>query len=348
MKKIIVRFFSAFLVVLTGQALAVAQVATPVVSMQQPACTTLSYSLSLGKKDFTTKGQVTILQKFLRQKGYLLDAPTGYFGKVTQRAVMTFQNEYSIELTGLVGPTTREKINALTCLGAMPTSSSTTSSIASSTKKVDIGMQTVVQKNTVNAQNVPNQESLRVKEMVPEFAPYKVFVNGQVEIDASGVTKGYAEERCTKVADANKNNLVICVWGGKEFFTRAPITTIEVVSVTVPETPSGATPTPTSLQSTSQESGNPLVFLNIGPTSVPYSGGYDYFELKTVGMKTCTLYYKDEPSTSWVSAGSSLGVSFTLPAYKGMTKSRAYYASCDGLNGVKLDSKIVTILVAGR
>lgn len=91
--------------------------------------------------------------------------------------------------------------------------------------------------------------------------------------------------------------------------------------------------------------GNPSVELLISPTSVPNLGGYDSFELRTSSMNTCTLYFKDEPSTTWISGGSSLGTNFTLPGFKGMTKSRSYYASCKDANGKKMDSSIVMITV---
>jgi peptidoglycan hydrolase-like protein with peptidoglycan-binding domain len=62
------------------------------------------------------------LQNFLVQKGYLSAQPTGYFGALTKKAVIAFQNAYKSEVltpvgltkgSGLVGVLTRQKINQL-------------------------------------------------------------------------------------------------------------------------------------------------------------------------------------------------------------------------------------------
>ncbi|MFZ5351650.1 MAG: peptidoglycan-binding domain-containing protein [Bacillota bacterium] len=56
--------------------------------------------------------EVTKLQSFLKEQGFFDEEATGYFGEVTEAAVMAFQKEYSIEADGIVGPLTLEALIA--------------------------------------------------------------------------------------------------------------------------------------------------------------------------------------------------------------------------------------------
>lgn len=82
----------------------------------------------------TSGGQVVELQKFLKQFPdiYPEGIITGYFGTLTGNAVKRFQKKEGIAVVGIVGPTTRAKLNEL------------------ATKKLSI-ISTIV--NTTNAQN---------------------------------------------------------------------------------------------------------------------------------------------------------------------------------------------------
>jgi len=66
-------------------------------------CPALSRTLSLGSKG----NDVTALQQYLIRIGVLNSAPSGYFGKLTQKAVMQWQSASNISATGSVGPKTR-------------------------------------------------------------------------------------------------------------------------------------------------------------------------------------------------------------------------------------------------
>lgn len=79
-------------------------------------CLTLKYDLYLGSVDIRTNSEVSALQNFLSPK-YLNSDPTGYFGKLTLKAVQTFQAANGVRATGYVGPVTRAKLKALTCGG---------------------------------------------------------------------------------------------------------------------------------------------------------------------------------------------------------------------------------------
>jgi hypothetical protein len=73
---------------------------------------------------FGTRGpQVTELQQLLTKLGFYNGPVTGYFGNLTRRAVIKFQQTYGISpATGFVGPLTRGKLNQVVSI--KPTSSS--------------------------------------------------------------------------------------------------------------------------------------------------------------------------------------------------------------------------------
>ena len=78
-------------------------------------CANLTYSLRVGSTDSQTNGDVTNLQTFLQDEGFLSSDPTGYFGQMTAKAVKKFQTRYGISPVGSVGTVTRKKINSLSC-----------------------------------------------------------------------------------------------------------------------------------------------------------------------------------------------------------------------------------------
>ncbi len=51
------------------------------------------------------------LQTRLKEEGYFTATPTGYFGPLTQSAVMAYQSAHGISATGYVGPITRSQLN---------------------------------------------------------------------------------------------------------------------------------------------------------------------------------------------------------------------------------------------
>lgn len=55
---------------------------------------------------------VTKLQEFLIENGFLSGSTTGFFGALTLKAVKSYQLSTKLPPTGFVGPATREKINS--------------------------------------------------------------------------------------------------------------------------------------------------------------------------------------------------------------------------------------------
>jgi hypothetical protein len=71
-----------------------------------PTVHTFTKNLWLGSRG----EEVTALQTFLKEKGYLSGDVTGYFGALTMKAVRAYQKENNITQSGIVGPLTRKAI----------------------------------------------------------------------------------------------------------------------------------------------------------------------------------------------------------------------------------------------
>ena len=69
-------------------------------------CALLNRNLSQG----TTGDDVSGLQEFLSEQGYLTANATGYFGPMTARAVAKWQSSQGVSAVGSVGPMSRERI----------------------------------------------------------------------------------------------------------------------------------------------------------------------------------------------------------------------------------------------
>ncbi len=86
----------------------------------QSECVDLKFNLRQGSRDARTKGEVSVLQNFLIEEGYLSGEATGFFGFVTRVAVQKFQSAVGIGSVGTpgygnIGPKSRAKIKAMTC-----------------------------------------------------------------------------------------------------------------------------------------------------------------------------------------------------------------------------------------
>lgn len=86
------------------------------------ACVDLQYNLTYKKsKDSNTNGEVSDLQSFLQEQGFLNSDPTGYFGALTFSAVKAFQTQNGLLAYGYVGAVTRETIKNVSCNGGEST-----------------------------------------------------------------------------------------------------------------------------------------------------------------------------------------------------------------------------------
>lgn len=74
-------------------------------------------------KDATTNGEVSDLQDFLTEKGFLVGGSTGYYGLKTVEAVKKYQASKGISRTGSVGSLTKTQIKNDTCGNSVDTTS---------------------------------------------------------------------------------------------------------------------------------------------------------------------------------------------------------------------------------
>lgn len=82
-------------------------------------CVTLKNTLTVGVTDTAKSNSVTQLQDFLRAQGHLSSLSTGYFGRLTLKAVKDFQTSQNVEAIGIVGPLTRAAIQKISCVQAV-------------------------------------------------------------------------------------------------------------------------------------------------------------------------------------------------------------------------------------
>lgn len=83
-------------------------------------CIKIKKNIRFLSRDSSRSNDVTLLQIFLKNEGYLKSQADGVFRVSTRSAVITFQkdNGFGAAAKGNVGPTTRTKIQELTCNNA--------------------------------------------------------------------------------------------------------------------------------------------------------------------------------------------------------------------------------------
>lgn len=80
------------------------------------SCVSLEKRMLYGNNDTQTGGDVSRLQSFLYQAGYLAQKPTGFFLRKTENAVKSFQKDNRLIVTGIVGNVTRKTIQKVSCI----------------------------------------------------------------------------------------------------------------------------------------------------------------------------------------------------------------------------------------
>ena len=144
MKKSAILFFTLFLylpALVTAQAVlggtpetaAGSQVSSTSSNTSNSSCTIITRDLRYTAVSSRTGGEVTVLQNFLKAKGYLNTEPTGRFGLATLQAVRDFQLAKGLPTTGNVATLTAAKINEINCAGSAGATSGTTSGTVSGT-----------------------------------------------------------------------------------------------------------------------------------------------------------------------------------------------------------------------
>lgn len=79
-------------------------------------CFVSDSDLSLGDgEDAARRAAVVKLQNFLKEKGFFKLTATGYFGKITQASLVSFQEKNGLAASGAFDAPTREKAHAMKC-----------------------------------------------------------------------------------------------------------------------------------------------------------------------------------------------------------------------------------------
>ncbi len=104
------------------------------------ACVNLTQDIIYQSTDAKTKGQVSMLQKFLKGKGYYTGAIDGFWGTTSISALRKYQASVRISDIGIADLKTRTRIKTDTCtqkeLGQSTQSLGTSKKTATSTKKI--------------------------------------------------------------------------------------------------------------------------------------------------------------------------------------------------------------------
>ncbi len=117
----------------------------------ESSCIDLSTKvLKYKSRDSNTNGEVSVLQDYLNDKGFLTQGATGFYGLKTVDAVKKFQKNNGILTTGSVGALTKKFIYNDTCVeekmnetSVSPTIKSEVMSLSSDPKKVSINVTTL-------------------------------------------------------------------------------------------------------------------------------------------------------------------------------------------------------------
>lgn len=80
--------------------------------------------------------EVTTLQQELHSKGYLNVSPTGYYGWMTQAAVISFQKDNGLSIDGIAGQNTQSKLFGTTAASSLLKVGSTGSAVTSLQEKL--------------------------------------------------------------------------------------------------------------------------------------------------------------------------------------------------------------------
>lgn len=153
-------------------------------------CLDLSANLKQGQRDSVGKTDVSSLQNFLKNAGYLNANATGFFGAQTLKAVKAFQKAKNINPTGLVGPLTRASIKNFSC-GAISEPVPTPTPVEPAPPITETPTPPVVNDEVISS---GNSSSLRAKtDGVIVVGSTSSTLRGQVTAGARSGTVGFFE-----------------------------------------------------------------------------------------------------------------------------------------------------------
>jgi uncharacterized surface protein with fasciclin (FAS1) repeats len=280
-KKLFIGVLASSLVALVIAAPVHAQTSTTMADTSTMSTTDMNSSMGSNMMATTdlsygsTGEGVSWLQTFLVSKGYLMipaGVSMGYFGPLTQAALIQFQTSESLPAHGYYGALTRASINAMMAMNTsstMPTTTSmtmstttmpmtntmpmTTSMTGSTTGQVGVmvgGALMVpnldIVQNAVNASNVTTVvAAVKAAGLVPTLegaGPFTVFApdnNAFNKLPSGTVTSLLLPQNIAMLKDILTYHVVAGAYTSKSLYNGEVLTTVEGKTLTIGKTASG-------------------------------------------------------------------------------------------------------------
>lgn len=258
-KNIMKKYFrSAFLVILAFSLSSVSAQMSGDVAPDSSAtgCTDLTHNLTYKKsKDANTEGEVSDLQYFLQEEGFLKTEPNGNFGPSTFKAVKAFQAKNGLISSGYVGPVTRLKIKDLSC-GEVSSNAAVIKPIVSACtlearlcpdgsampRDTDCtwreGKCPIVKTENSRAGSVLTQVSQLVTQNIVK-GDYAVYIGGEKKYEEKSISKDSAMNSCRAHNKSYPSSSIKCIWKNETIFSSgSAVSQSNIVPVSVPITTS--------------------------------------------------------------------------------------------------------------
>lgn len=164
-------------------------------------------NLKYGQRD----KEVTELQEFLIDKGFLKTSPSNFFGLLTLKAVKAYQTSTGVSSTGYVGVLTRQKINDEIAVDLASSNQAEIQETGSVSKSIDntsaVTQQSVVQATQPqNNQVITPKQELPVYTQTPQSQPQVIVVQVQQPVIPVATSIPVVTEKLYKIT---KNGSVI-------------------------------------------------------------------------------------------------------------------------------------------
>lgn len=251
--------------------------------------------------------QVTELQEFLIDKGYLQGQSTGNFYSLTLKAVKAFQTANNIPSTGYVGVLTRTEINSELATELASSTQEQVTESPSSTPLITPTTQPIsVFCSVTQSMIAVGQSATWTAQVAGGNGTYSYLWSGSSGLSGTNSTISWSYN------SAGINNASVTVTSGSQ---SSNITCGNTVTVYQPQNPVIVTPTPTQNTVIPTVSNSPSVDIKVngsdGPISVFY-GATPTISWTSQGMLSCGIVYDGQQT---LGSSGNLGLSGNFIAH---------------------------------